>query len=188
MIPVAAFRWSTFSKILTRTGYDTLGRKAHVFPTSINLAVRHGVLINGRQSPSSDPRRHFRTAGIARLEKPPIVSFEEIHQLAISKDDANPKPVIVDVREPNELLEGKIPKAENIPLSSFHNALKMDDKAFENAYHFSKPPKDREIILYCKSGRRSTEATEIAKSEGYTEVRNYPGSWLEYSEKTNVKA
>lgn len=54
---------------------------------------------------------------------------------------------LVDVRTDEEVAQGTIPGAEHIPLDDFDPAqLDLDD--------------DREVILYCRSGRRSGMAAE----------------------------
>ena len=65
----------------------------------------------------------------------------------------------------------------------FGDALKMDADAFRGAYGVTKPEKDTDnVVVYCRSGARSSRALVIAHNLGYVKVRNYRGSWLEWSQ------
>jgi len=43
------------------------------------------------------------------------------------------------------------------------------------------------MIFFCRSGKRSATAAEAAGDKGYHNIRNYTGSWLEWSSKENGK-
>lgn len=71
---------------------------------------------------------------------------------------------IIDVREPWEFEESRIPGAQNIPLNSLPTKLDdLDDL------------KDREVIVHCKSGARSASASAFLKQQGFANVRNLLG-------------
>jgi len=76
----------------------------------------------------------------------------------------NENVVMIDVREPDELeklaydVEGII----NIPLSDFTN-------------HLSEIPKDKTIIVACRSGNRSMKAAKILEENGYKHIVNLDG-------------
>lgn len=70
--------------------------------------------------------------------------------------------VIIDVRETYEYEEEHIKGSINIPLSSIDN---IEDRV----------AKQVEVILYCKSGNRSKEASEKLIELGYTKVYNLGG-------------
>ncbi|PKO08507.1 MAG: hypothetical protein CVU40_15115 [Chloroflexi bacterium HGW-Chloroflexi-2] len=74
----------------------------------------------------------------------------------------NPDLFVIDVREPSELEEnGHIPGAVNIPVKTL-----VDNPALLPA------DLDAPIVVYCKSGTRSTFAWTILNLLGYTNVRN----------------
>ena len=83
----------------------------------------------------------------------------------------NPDLFVIDVREPSELEEnGHIPGAVNIPVKTL-----ADNPALLPA------DLDTPIVVYCKSGTRSTYAWTILQMLGYTNVRNMAGGmdgWL----------
>jgi adenylyltransferase/sulfurtransferase len=43
-------------------------------------------------------------------------------------------------------------------------------------------PKDREVIVHCKSGMRSAKAIEFLKAHGYTKLVNLTGGILGWAE------
>ncbi|RSL73169.1 hypothetical protein CEP54_000423 [Fusarium duplospermum] len=91
------------------------------------------------------------------------------------------KVVIVDVREPRELFHtGKIPGAINIPITSAIQSFHISEEDFEDVYGFERPPKDAELLFYCKAGVRARAAAGLAKHAGWENVGEYPGSWLDW--------
>lgn len=71
---------------------------------------------------------------------------------------------IVDVREKEELAEGYIENSILIPLDTLReNAeIKLRDK-------------NKSILVYCRSGRRSAMACDILDKLGYTDVYDLGG-------------
>ena len=74
-------------------------------------------------------------------------------------------PLVIDVREPREFKRGHIPQAQLVPLPKI-----LADK--------STLPADREIVVVCRGGRRSTRATYMLQNEGYQNVRVLRGGML----------
>lgn len=75
--------------------------------------------------------------------------------------------IFVDVREPHEYEAGHIKGMKNIPLST----LKSDYKSLS---------KDAEIVLLCRSGKRSLQAANILKDYGYGNVVSVSGGIQEW--------
>jgi len=86
--------------------------------------------------------------------------------------DAGEKLNIIDVREPNEYQEFNI-GAQLIPLGKITSmqADELDDL------------KDEEIILHCRSGKRSATAGLFLESMGFTNTVNVEGGMLAWQEK-----
>nr|XP_026492857.1 putative thiosulfate sulfurtransferase, mitochondrial [Vanessa tameamea]XP_026492858.1 putative thiosulfate sulfurtransferase, mitochondrial [Vanessa tameamea] len=103
----------------------------------------------------------------------------------VKKATTNENILLIDVREPDEIKElGKIPNSVNIPLGNVSTALgTMTEKEFQKLYQIKKPSEDAEIIFYCMSGKRSGMAQQNAFNLGYKNVKNYLGSWIEWSSK-----
>ncbi len=81
---------------------------------------------------------------------------------------------MIDVREPDEVVQGSIPSAVNLPLSVLPNALHFSPEEFKEKFGFEKPRKDQELTFYCRSGKRSTTAADVAKRNGYTKCVCHP--------------
>lgn len=89
-----------------------------------------------------------------------------------------------DVREPNELLStGHIPHAVNIPITSAPDSFHITDEEFEDRFKFPRPGRASELVFYCKAGVRSRAAAGLAKEAGWTNVGEYPGSWMDWAAK-----
>ncbi|MFY3792009.1 rhodanese-like domain-containing protein [Ureibacillus sp. MALMAid1270] len=87
------------------------------------------------------------------------ITLEELKGILNNKDI-----VFVDVRTPGEYKARNIRQFKNIPLGS----------------DFSKLPKDKEIVVICQSGMRSSQACKQLKKLGYINVTNVRGgmsSW-----------
>ena len=98
--------------------------------------------------------------------------------------DGSEEYFLVDVREPNEVKNyGMIPSANNVPLGEIEGAFssELNSQQFKEAYGFRKPETSEVVILYCRSGARSDQATDILKRLGYEFARNYRGSVQEWS-------
>ena len=77
--------------------------------------------------------------------------------------------LLVDVREQNEFDAERIPGSILIPLSEF-------------AARYEELPKDKPLIMQCRSGGRSGQATEFLLANGYDDVVNMAGGILAWSE------
>jgi molybdopterin/thiamine biosynthesis adenylyltransferase/rhodanese-related sulfurtransferase len=85
--------------------------------------------------------------------------------------------VIVDVREPHELQIAKYPKVTAIPLG-------------ELADHIATLPRDRDLVLACRTGVRSAKAVQQLQAAGFTRVWNLAGGihrWIEEVDPTQPK-
>ena len=101
------------------------------------------------------------------VEKKSIKDLEGEHTTSSPKGETNENetlsldgPVILDVRTPMEFAMGAHPKAINVDLDGLGQwASSIDDK-------------DKEIILYCASGARSSYGVRILKQMGFSNVQN----------------
>lgn len=99
----------------------------------------------------------------------------------------HPEILLIDVRRPEEIAgTGTIPTSINIPLSIVGEELQLTAKDFEDRYGRVKPTFCSPIIFSCRSGVRAGEAANIADKLGFSKVKNYVGSWLEYAEKNGL--
>lgn len=79
------------------------------------------------------------------------------------------KVYIVDVRSPEEYIEGYKEDAINLPLEDLYNNTMLAKSILENI------DKDDEIRVYCFSGGRAGMAKNILEGMGYTDVVNLGG-------------
>ncbi len=71
---------------------------------------------------------------------------------------------LVDVREVNEYEAGHVEGSVLTPLSSFDPAEQL--------------PRDKPIVLICRSGNRSMTALTRARQAGFTDIWHYKGGVL----------
>ncbi|KAH0838593.1 Rhodanese-like domain-containing protein [Lanmaoa asiatica] len=109
--------------------------------------------------------------------KCPILTYDQLKPRTLSpRNDA----YLIDVREPDEVMQGSIPSSVNLPLSVLANSLNLNAQAFRSQHGFDKPGKAQEVVFYCRSGKRSASACDIARRNGYENIANYEGSWLDW--------
>ncbi|EDV93056.1 GH18488 [Drosophila grimshawi] len=105
----------------------------------------------------------------------------------VKKLSKEPQKLLIDVREPKELKEtGQIPSSINIPLGIVSQELAASDQLFKSKYGRNKPNPDTALIFHCRSGVRSLKAAEAAAALGFTDVKNYEGSWLDWAEREGL--
>ncbi|UZJ51726.1 hypothetical protein CBS101457_001046 [Exobasidium rhododendri] len=95
---------------------------------------------------------------------------------------------IIDVREPDEVSAGMIPSAVNVPLTQFEKAFAPNGGAdFQEKFAFPRPSFNDRLVFYCRSGKRSQQALQTAKKNGWENARNYEGSWLDWVQQEEKK-
>ena len=88
------------------------------------------------------------------------ITMNEAVEIMESENDY----IILDVRRPDEFAAGHIPNAVNIPNESI-GSEKINEL----------PDKGRLILVYCRSGNRSKQASEKLVKLGYTNVVEFGG-------------
>ena len=78
--------------------------------------------------------------------------------------------VLIDVRTPNEFKSGHVAKAKNIPLNTIGNKM-------------SSIPKDKTVVLICRTGSRSGIAAKQLAGAGYENVINLKGGVMRWQAK-----
>ena len=76
--------------------------------------------------------------------------------------DAGDDIALIDIRSDAELAQGILPNAEHLAMHLI--PLRMHDL-----------PKDKDVVLYCRSGARSYHACAYLMQQGYTNVANVVG-------------
>lgn len=86
--------------------------------------------------------------------------------------DAGEELYILDVREPDEYAEANI-GALLLPLSKLRQ---MDTEAIDDW-------KDKEVIVHCRSGKRSMEACMLLQTLGFEKTVNVTGGIMDWQAK-----
>jgi rhodanese-related sulfurtransferase len=80
----------------------------------------------------------------------------------------NHKLEIIDVRSSEEFAEGHIPNATLIPLDELEqNESKLD--------------KNKTYLMVCRSGNRSSQASDLLANKGYKNIYNLSGGMNEWT-------
>jgi len=82
----------------------------------------------------------------------------------------NDKTVVVDTREASEFTAGHIKGAVNIPMSALKKRINELEKY-----------KDKELLVYCRSGSRSNTACKVLRKDGFENVYNLAGGIMGWS-------
>ncbi len=69
---------------------------------------------------------------------------------------------VLDVRTPQEYAEGHVPGAVNVPQDQLASRL-------------AEVPKDKDVVIYCKSGRRAALAADVLAANGYSRLSHLEG-------------
>jgi len=79
--------------------------------------------------------------------------------------------VVLDVRTPEEFSAGHVPGAINIP----HTELAERIAELQGA-------RDSDIVVYCRTGRRTDEALGVLQKSGFTRLLHLQGDYTRWSE------
>ena len=109
------------------------------------------------------PAQSVEAAPAAEAPKATITDIDWNKALEMSRAGA----VLIDVRTPAEVAEGMAPGAINIPLQEIEQRL-------------SEFPKDKDLLIYCRSGKRSMAASNFLIENGYDKVFNVVGGFLAF--------
>ncbi|HEX5589459.1 MAG TPA: rhodanese-like domain-containing protein [Candidatus Limnocylindrales bacterium] len=75
---------------------------------------------------------------------------------------------VLDVREPSEWAEGHIPGAVLIPLGELGSRL-------------AEVPRDRQVVVVCRSGNRSAQGRDILLGAGFPAVTSLAGGMNDWA-------
>jgi len=76
--------------------------------------------------------------------------------------DTDADHILIDVRTPEEFADGMIVGSVNIPLQEIANRL-------------DEIPRDKPVILYCRSGNRSAQAAQLLSNASFSEIYDLGG-------------
>ncbi|MEO0598664.1 MAG: rhodanese-like domain-containing protein [Chloroflexota bacterium] len=84
----------------------------------------------------------------------------------------NKNHVLIDVRTPKEFKAERVANAKNIPLNTINKNM-------------NKIPKDRPVVLMCRTGNRSGMAARQLMNAGYENIVNLKGGILRWKAQGN---
>ncbi|WP_373599372.1 rhodanese-like domain-containing protein [Paraclostridium bifermentans] len=127
-----------------------INKKFKVLTMGLLLSVSIGALVgcSSNDTASNDNKNS------AKYEN---IDAKETEDLLASGDDI----AVVDVRGKDEYSTGHIDKAKNIDLNNFENNLTILDDY-----------KEKPVLLYCNSGKKSEDAAKILAEHGFKKVYN----------------
>lgn len=99
----------------------------------------------------------------------PASQFRLISQDALLERERTEeaKPLVLDVRTAQEFSAGHVPGAINLPHDQIAGRIAEIDGA-----------RDRDVIVYCRSGRRSELALQTLKAQGFGKLWHLEGDYL----------
>jgi rhodanese-related sulfurtransferase len=86
----------------------------------------------------------------------------------LARIEAGEDIALVDIRSDAEVAQGMLPDSEHLPMHLI--PLRMHDL-----------PKDRDVVLYCRSGARSYHACNFLGQQGVTNVVNLRGGIIAWA-------
>ncbi|QSH39146.1 DUF1573 domain-containing protein [Candidatus Kaiserbacteria bacterium] len=104
-----------------------------------------------------------------------VDSYEMSPRDVVEKIRRNKDIVLLDVRTPEEYAEVHLENALLLPVGELSANTLAGINLGDNA-------KDKEIIIYCRSGARSKQAYDIMNSLGYTNITSVAGGMVHWQE------
>jgi molybdopterin/thiamine biosynthesis adenylyltransferase/rhodanese-related sulfurtransferase len=156
---------------------------------AIKLITGAGEVLAGRLLLYDALSASFRTLKLkrrcdehARIER--LIDYEEFCH-PMTRTDLSPADlaarlsagddlVLVDVREPHEWNAGHLPEAKHIPLAQVPSRL-------------DEIPRDREVVMICRSGARSAHAQQFLRQSGYEKVLNLAGGMMGWAREVDPR-
>jgi len=177
--------------------FDNWGDEGRMFWMLEYLGHKNLRILDGGWVKWVEERRPFDHGRVT--PRPGNFTVQVVDRVAVTKDELkgivrqpHPDTLIVDARSLEEYL-GKdmtgIPRAGHIP-SAIHvawngflnkNATVKDLAVIQSSLDDKGLQPNQNVICYCTGGVRSSWLYFILKLAGYQNVRNYPGSWWEWS-------
>ncbi|OYW73615.1 MAG: molybdenum cofactor biosynthesis protein MoeB [Verrucomicrobia bacterium 12-59-8] len=158
-------------KLITGIGQPLLGKLMHVDTLSMRfrtLTLRRDPTcpVCGDNPTITEPIDYQGFCGITASPTPtvPTMTVHELKELREAGDNH----FLLDVREPHEQSISRIEGAVLIPLG-------------ELGHRTAELPRDKRILVHCKSGGRSARAVSLLRDEGFENVWNISGGIIAWA-------
>jgi thiosulfate/3-mercaptopyruvate sulfurtransferase len=177
--------------------YDNWGDEGRMFWMLEYLGHTRVRILNGGWVKWTAEKRPFEHGPAS--PRAGMFKARPVKDVAMTKDDLkrivrgpHPQTAILDARSLEEYLgkeisgiprPGHIPSAVHVAWNQFLNkdATVKDPQVIREMMEERGVRSDQELICYCLGGIRSSWLYFVLKVAGYQRVRNYPGSWWEWS-------
>ncbi|MCP9448057.1 MAG: sulfurtransferase [Nitrospira sp.] len=177
--------------------YDNWGDEGRMFWMLEYLGHTRVSILNGGWVKWTAEKRPFEHG--PALPRAGTFKARAVKDVAMTKDDLkrivrgpHPQTAILDARSLEEYLgkeisgiprPGHIPSAIHVAWNQFLNkdATVKDPEVIREMMEEKGIRDDQELICYCLGGIRSAWLYFVLKVAGYQKVRNYAGSWWEWS-------
>lgn len=164
-------------KLITGVGQPLLGKLLHVDTLSLRfrtLTLRRDpdCPVCGDHPTITEPIDYQGFCGISADAAPPVptMTVHELKQLRENGDNH----FLLDVREPHEQSISRIEGAVLIPLGQLESRT-------------AELPRDRRILVHCKSGGRSARAVSQLREQGFEDVWNISGGIIAWAREIDPK-
>lgn len=156
-------------KLITGIGQPLLGKLLHVDTLSLrfrtfNLRRDPDCPVCGENPSITEPIDYQGFCGMTPPPNVPTLSVQDLNE----KRQAGEDHFLLDVREPNEYEAARITGSTLIPLG-------------EVAERSSEIPRDKPVLVHCRSGMRSAKAVAALQEQGFTNVWNVAGGILAWA-------
>jgi rhodanese-related sulfurtransferase len=147
------------------------GREANMTLKAYALLIVAGALGAGCASaaePVAAPAAPAPAVAPVQAAAPaiPLITQDALLEREARHDDSL---LVIDVRSPEEFAKGHVPGAVNIPHDQIESRL-------------ADVPKDKDVVLYCHSGRRAGIAATVLKDHGYTRLSHLEGDMVAWQQ------
>lgn len=115
-----------------------------------------------KRSPSTESSKPYKNASVT-----------DSHRFLTEMKSNSVPHLLLDVRSPGEFSEGYLEGAKNIPVSD------LGSRISEISAH-----KANVVVVYCRSGGRSSMAAQILAANGFSQVTNVSGGILDWASKS----
>lgn len=177
--------------------FDNWGDEGRMFWMLEYFGHEHLRILDGGWVKWVNERRPFEHGRVT--PKPGNFTIKVANQTIIAKDElrtllkqGHPNTIILDARSLEEYLgkevsgiprPGHIPSAIHLAWNGFlnNNATVKDLSTIKAGLDEKGLEPGNEIVCYCTGGVRSSWLYFVLKLAGYQKLRNYPGSWWEWS-------
>jgi phage shock protein E len=139
---------------------------------TVILVILVGMLLVGCATPApAAPKAVVQPTSVSTLAPAakPLALPADVMPKTVEELRATGAIAVIDVREPDEFAEGRIPGATLIPLGQLANRT-------------DEVPTDVSVVVVCRSGNRSAQAVQILQKAGFTNIHNMTGGMIAWSQ------